>query len=141
MQVRGYLQDVVSDRFGARAWQAFNAAPTAIAVASVPGRWASSHNPTVNLLMKTRSGWIGHRSGSAAAVSRETAQELDRLLAAGQLWSEPGRHPEVSCPDSGADAIMIRHAGRSKTVYQSPSCGRPNFSTRLIRTALDERLP
>ncbi|HWH17339.1 MAG TPA: hypothetical protein VNT77_03245 [Allosphingosinicella sp.] len=139
LQVRAYLQDVVSDRFGAGGWSAFTSAPTAIAVASIRGRWATNHEPAVNLLIKTRTGWHAH--GSGTPLSRQAATELDALLANRQLWAEPGRYPAVACPDSGADVIMIRHAGRTKTVYQSGGCGTPNLSTRLIQTALREHLP
>lgn len=141
LQVRGYLQDVISDRFGAEAWRAFLASRTAIAVASLPGRWATSHQPRVNLLIRSGNGWTGRHSGAPAAVPAQAGTELDRLLAGRQLWAEPSQYPEYFCPDSGADVIMIRHAGRTKTVYQSGGCGTPNLSTRLISTALQERLP
>ena len=141
MQVRGYLQDVVSDRFGNEAWSAFSAARTAVAVASIGGRWATNHDPAVNFLMKTESGWVGHRGGTRRAVSAEVARELDNLIGSGTLWSEPNRYPAVACPDSGADVIIVRHRGRTKTVYQSGGCGTPNLSSRLIHTALGEQLP
>ena len=138
LQVRAYLQDVVSDRFGAGAWSAFTSASTSIAVASIRGRWATNHEPAVNLLIKNRTGW--HVHGSGTPLSRQAALELDNLLADARLWAEPARYPAVSCPDSGADVIMIRHGGRNKTVYQSGGCGTPNLSTRLIQAALRERL-
>lgn len=142
LQVRGYLQDVVIDRFGRSAWDEFLAAPTGIAVASLPGRWATSHAPSVNLLVRTGRGWIGRRSGgAAAAVSAEVERELDRLLGSAALWTEPNQHPDYACPDSGADVMMIRHERRTRTVYQSAGCGTPNLSSRLIATAVRERVP
>ena len=141
LQVRAYLEDVVSDRFGRAAWDRFLAAPSGIAVASLPGRWATSHAPSVNLLVRTGSGWIGRHGGAELPVRSDVARELDRLLANAALWAEPGQHPEYVCPDSGADVIMIRHGGRTKTVHQSAGCGTANLSSRLIATALRERVP
>ena len=134
LQVRGYLQDVVGDRYGRAAWTAFTAAPTAIAAASIAGRWATSHEASVGLLVRSREGW---RVEGGSLLSRERGAALDSLLADPRLWAEPGRYPEVSCPDSGADVLMIRHRGRVKTVYQSGGCGTANLSTRLIQSAIE----
>jgi hypothetical protein len=141
-QVRGYLQDVVTDRYGADGWAAFLAAPTAIAVAALPGRWAASHEPSVNLLIRSPAGWTGRRRGGGeVTLAAAAADALDRLLASPALWAEPSPHPAIPCPDAGAGVVAVRHAGRIKTVYQSAGCGPANLSTQLIATALSEEQP
>jgi hypothetical protein len=137
LQVRAYLQDVISDRFGAPGWNSFNSAPTAIAAASLPGRWATSHAPQVSLLIRGRDGWRAW--GGTRPIGPQVSAELDSLLADRRFWAEPGRYPEIACTDSGADVMWVRHSGRTKMVYQSGGCGTPNLSTRLIQAAISAK--
>ena len=136
--IRGYVEGVVGDRFGAETVRRANSARSSVMAASIRGRFGSG-GPDVNVAIRESAGWTGWRSGRQAAMPADAAREIDRLLADRAFWAEPNRHPAMDCPDSGAHLLVVRHQGRTKITRQS--CDPANRVGRLLRTVLREQVP
>ena len=135
--IRGYVEEVAGDRFGAAALAQARAADRSVIAVAVPGRF-NDGGPRVNIALRSRAGWAGWRGGRAAALPEDVGAEIDRLLASPAFAAEPDRYPEMDCPDSGASLLLIRDRGHVRTIRQS--CMPANLSGRLLTTVLEARV-
>lgn len=137
-EIRTYVEGAVSDRFGAEAVRAANAAASSVMAGSIRGRFGSG-GPAVNVAIRGGQGWTGRLSGTEAPLAPAAAREIDRILAERAFWAEPDRFPAYDCPDSGAHLLVVRHRGRTKITRQS--CEPADLAGRLLRTVLAEAVP
>lgn len=100
------------------------------------GSW-TPEPPHVAVAVRTAQGWLTVRADARFGIDPHSSRELDRLLAARGLWSEPPL-AESGCTDPAGISSVVRHGGRTRVATQP--CGGSGLTGRLAAIVLAGRV-